>query len=80
METIESPMHWMDHNGELDHIKALIAKGSDVNQKNVYGNTPLDAVIYKLSQNNFFKVIKTLIEAGAENGDEKVFEALQCQP
>lgn len=80
MEMIESPLHWMAHNGELERINALIAEGVDVNQKNIYGTTPLDAAIYRLSQNSVFKVIKALIDAGAKDGDAKVLEALQCQP
>ena len=36
-------MHYAVANGHKEVVELLIAKGADVNVKNAYGTTPLDA-------------------------------------
>ncbi|WP_048197572.1 ankyrin repeat domain-containing protein, partial [Methanocaldococcus sp. FS406-22] len=48
--------------GDVEKVKELIKKGANVNAKNRFGGTPLQAAVV----GNHIEVVKLLIENGAD--------------
>ena len=57
-----TPLHEAAIRGDISEVKALLAKGAEVDAKNKYGETPLDLAI----DNGHWDVVKAFLAKGAE--------------
>ena len=58
----DTPLHSAASNGEVSEVKALLAKGAEVDAKTKYGSTPLHLAAWK----GHLDVVKELLAKGAE--------------
>lgn len=72
----ESPLDTAIHENDIELVRALLKRGSDVNWENKFGSTPLASAVTTGERN--VNIVRLLLNAGADPNKPRIWAGDDC--